>query len=115
MNLFKDEVPRDELEESSLKNWRMIPQQRREACLAAIRPKVPAAMIEKWRDQHSRGVRIGSEYLMFHFDIGMQVRNALRAVLLDDQLPEVTYPDGKKYRNWDDFYMGALEDLVSGA
>jgi hypothetical protein len=49
----------------------------------------------------------------FHFSEGMAVRNLLRDVLRDEQLPPVEYPVGPM-RNWDDYYMGALDELLEG-
>jgi hypothetical protein len=70
-------------------------------------------MFSRWQDQHKRGIRIGSDDPWFHLGIGMQIRNALRSVLLDDALPFVKYPDGSDCQNWDDFYGGALQQFVS--
>ena len=113
MNFSCEEQPRGELDEFSMRNWRRIPADKREACLAVIRAKTPPDMFAKWQEQHQRGMRVGSNYTLFHLEAGMQVRNALRAVLTDADLPEVEYPDGEKHRNWDDFYMGALDDMVA--
>jgi hypothetical protein len=45
------------------------------------------------------------------FGGGMQIRNRLRDVLTDDQLPPVDYPEGPM-QNWDDFYTGAIDALI---
>lgn len=45
----------------------------------------------------------------FHFTVGMQVRNTLRTVIKDDELPPVDYGDEKAYQNWDDYYAEVLE------
>ena len=59
-------------------------------------------IVDHWRDQSRRRVVIGSDNIRFHLVEGMQIRNALRTVVKDDQLPT----------NWDDYYYGALEALV---
>ena len=58
----------------------------------------------KWKDQHARGISIGSDEGVFHFGTGMWVRNLLRDQLTDGELP---YPP-----DWDDYYMGALAAVV---
>lgn len=45
----------------------------------------------------------------FHWTTGMAVRNALRDVITDDELPPVLYESGLEHRNWDDYYAEALE------
>ena len=46
----------------------------------------------------------------------MQIRNRLRDQLLDMELPVVTVDhEGKSYgpsQNWDDYYTGALDELL---
>lgn len=112
-NWRQNERPRDDLEKWCHDNWLKIPAEDRERCLAVLRKKAPPEMLAEWKAQHERGMRIGSNDLFFHFGIGMQVRNALREVLTDDKLPAIKQRDGSEGRNWDDFYTGALEDLVS--
>lgn len=43
---------------------------------------------------------------------GMQIRNRLREAMLDEELPPVTQHDGSTAKNWDDFYTGALDELM---
>jgi len=109
----REPSPRGELDEFCLRNWQKLPADKREACLAVLREKTPADMLANWRAQYAAGFSIGSDDAFFHMGVGMQVRNALRAVLKDDELPEVAYPDGERHRNWDDFYFGALQELAS--
>lgn len=106
-------LPRNSLDEFYKQNWALVSKEGREACLAKLRKMTPPEMLEKWKEQLARGERIGSDSLEFHFGIGMQIRNTLRSVLVDDELPDVEYEDGSRHRNWDDFYMGALEELAS--
>jgi hypothetical protein len=59
---------------------------------------------------------IGGDEPWFHsLGAGMAVRNLLRRQYTDGELPPVKYDDGSEYRNWDDFYLGALMDLCSTA
>lgn len=48
----------------------------------------------------------------FHFGTGMAIRNLLREVILDEELPVVHY-GAHEARNWDDWYHGVLEKLVA--
>lgn len=109
----KHEKPNDELEAACYANWMRIPENTRRAVIDHVVTKVPVAMMNVWKDQHSRNIRIGSNDLLFHMFLGMSIRNACRTVLLDDDLPGVMYPDGIEYKNWDDFYSGMLQQLVS--
>jgi hypothetical protein len=52
-----------------------------------LRERVPRDVLEKWRDQDRRAMRIGSDDPNFHYGIGMAVRNALRERLTDIELP----------------------------
>lgn len=110
--LLPKEIPRDKLDEWCLENFRKLTFRQRESCFQVLKVNTPGDMLAKWRDQYSRGMRIGSHDLGFHFGVGMQVRNKLRAVVRDEDLPPIQYPDGQLYRNWDDFYMGALQDFA---
>lgn len=49
----------------------------------------------------------------FHHSSGVMLRNYLRRVVRDDQLPAAPYPNGMSYTNWDDFYLQALKEAVS--
>ena len=101
------------LEMQSILNWLRIPEAKRVAMIARLRDQVPQDMQDHWSDQVSRRVRIGSEDLHFHFGVGMAVRNELRQVMTDGDLPPVQYAAGEM-RNWDDFYYGALHELAGG-
>ena len=48
----------------------------------------------------------------FHFGTGMAIRNLLREVIKDEELP-VVYYGAMEARNWDDWYHGVLEELVT--
>lgn len=49
----------------------------------------------------------------FHFSGGMGVRNYLREIIKDDELPFAPYPNGQSYQNWDDFYQRAIKEAAS--
>lgn len=121
------EQPRGKLEIWSEANWAKVPELVRrdvEQHLSAILREQAPAVLEKWRDQHRRGMRIGSDDPMFHFGVGMAVRNACRDQLTDGELPAVTLDhEGQPYgrlanppdhgaRNWDDYYFGVLAAIA---
>lgn len=106
-------------------NWDQVPHARRRACLNYLRAWIPGDVLGKWKLQHLRGERIGWDVPGFHFfGGGMGIRNKLREVMLDAELPPVSsdFPlgegsgggqqPGPGCSNWDDFYTGALEELL---
>lgn len=122
----KREQPRGKLEIWSEANWSRVPELVRKDVEGHLRAELEEhapEVLAKWRDQHKRGVRIGSDDPMFHFGVGMSVRNACRDQLLDEELPAVASdPDGKPYPkhatmrivgNWDDFYFGVLAAIAA--
>ena len=113
----KHEHARDGLSTWSEANWAKVDPALRARVGEKVRSMAPADMLAQWRDQHQRGVAIGSDYPRFHLDVGMQIRNACRTVLADDGLPEVNVgPVGEPYgpaRNWDDYYFGVLAAIAA--
>lgn len=65
---------------------------------------------EQARIQAKYGVYVPD---IFHWGLGMGIRNYLRGVVRDDELPLVEYEDGS-YQNWDDYYTAAIEDVFGG-
>jgi hypothetical protein len=47
----------------------------------------------------------------FHFSTGMAIRNVLREVIKDDELPPVEYAECF-HNNWDDYYVAVLDEAV---
>lgn len=124
VNLAPMSPKRGSLDDWSRSNWDRVPESQRRRCLDHLRDWVPKDVLSKWREQHSRGERIGWDVPGFHFGGGMSIRNRLRAVLSDGDLPPASTPPdaasaaplpGPGESNWDDFYTGALEELVEGA
>lgn len=122
------EQPRGALEIWAEANWAEVPELVRrdvEGHLRDILQKQAPEVLAKWRDQHARGMRIGSDDPMFHFGVGMAVRNACRDQLTDGELPAVTLDhEGQPYgrladppaggaRNWDDYYFGVLAAIAA--
>lgn len=94
---------------ANLENWATVPVADRKRCVAHL----CRIMQDDWPEAYdhmragvARGEQIGKDWVDFHFGFGMGVRNVLRQVMLDDKLPLV---DGG--RNWDDYYLGALDEM----
>lgn len=99
----------------SRENWNKIPELVRQDCINELRDKIPADILHLWKTDVKLGREIGATYLGFHFGLGMAVRNVLRNQLTDEELPPIKqlHLDGQpEARNWDDFYMGALQEFV---
>lgn len=97
-------MDRDELQQFSRDNWNRIPEAKRKMCLDHLRTEIPGESMkglkEHWQDPG------------FHmFGGGMWIRNTLRGVMKDEELPGVMYEQHEMH-NWDDFYMAAVEELV---
>jgi len=107
------EKPIDDLDRQSYTNWMRLSEDVRRQIVDHVKSKAPITMLNQWRNQHARGMKIGSDDVLFHMFIGMQIRNACRDILTDDDLPPVKYDDGNEYQNWDDFYFGMLQQLAS--
>lgn len=106
----------DDIHKWSRKNWDRVPELVRIDCLNELKAQIPNEIIQHWCDQYQAGEVIGSDDDSFHLGAGMAVRNYLRKQLTDGELPDVVGPDGgyapgQKVRNWDDFYLGALQEL----
>lgn len=114
------EHPPDDLDAKSEANWARLPEGTRRRCAEELRRSIPPELLAKWRDQLERGVAIGSDDLWFHMGAGMAVRNCLRGVLPDGDLPGVQYENGLghdviEYSNWDDYYTAALRQAVESS
>src|SRR5262249_463557 len=97
-------------------NWNLVPAEKRRECVD---------LLEKWL-RNSGNFEKNIEYLRryrtepdFHLFDGMAIRNKLRDVMTDDQLPIIAIdhkgnpygvPDGSQ--NWDDHYTGAIDELL---
>ncbi len=93
-------------------NWDKVPDLIRQDCLRELRAHVTPELLARWKKEHAAGHEIGWGEPFFHFGAGMAVRNILRRQYLDEELPPVKQPAGEMASNWDDYYMGALIELV---
>lgn len=100
-----------DLQQWSYNNWMKVPELIREDCLNQLRGWVPPDIIQVWKAELKAGKPIGGP--SFHIlGGGMSVRNRLRNALTDSELPPVKYPDGNLVHNWDDYYMGAIQQFI---
>lgn len=107
----------NDLEAWSIGNWLLIPEPERRLLLDHLRAGFDSPdgtkLLAKWREDLQAGCPIGEGETLFHFGIGMWVRNRLRGVMTDDKLPLIRQSSGSLAKNWDDFYIGALHALVT--
>lgn len=91
--------------------WLSIPEEQRERIVAHLLNELDPKFFDEVRTAHAEDpehwATKGPNF--FHIFGGMAIRNLLRDVLKDDELPEAPYPDGKSFTNWDDYYTQAIE------
>lgn len=81
-----------------------------ERAVQHLRENYPPHFFEKIR--RLRAADPEGWYVPYHFAVGMGVRNCLRAIIPDDQLPGVRYDhveDSPLFKNWDDYYVEVME------
>jgi hypothetical protein len=99
------ETPTRDLLKWSRANWNRLPDAQRKLCLDHLDGWISRKQFEALRQNRCNP--------QFHLlGGGMLVRNRLREVLLDEDLPGVPYANGALARNWDDYYQGALDELL---
>jgi hypothetical protein len=89
--------------------WAAVPAELKERIVAHLRDQLAPEDLEWIRTQHSEDPDGWATKRGWHFFGGMGIRNLLREVVPDDQLPLAPYPDGDQHANWDDYYVQALE------
>lgn len=100
----------DELKKWCRANWDKIDEARRQLCINHLKATIPAEVIKSWKEN---GFAPG-----FHMSGGMAVRNVLRDIILDKDLPPVRQASAQlgdpptHAQNWDDYYTGALDQLL---
>ena len=89
-------------------NWNKIPAEQRKRALDHLDGWIKRETLAELKEY-----RHDPEFHLFGG--GMSIRNRLREVMPDQDLPGVRYPDlpfGQLIRNWDDYYQGALDELL---
>jgi hypothetical protein len=87
--------------------WQSIPAETRERIVGHLRANLTGGQLEQIRELHSADPDRWAH--PFHLLGFMAVRNLLREIIRDDELPDAPYPGGETHRNWDDYYVQALE------
>jgi len=119
------------MSDKTRENWERVDPALRQKCIVQLRtlPDDIKADLTRVIQEHpndwyaqdmtplAERKRIKAEYGfyipdVFHFNLGMGIRNYLRDVVRDDELPFVEYEGGHSYQNWDDFYTAAIEDAL---
>lgn len=90
-------------------NWNRLDEDTRKKCVDHLDGWIPEEIIREWKVD-------GYDEPGFHmWGGGMSIRNRLRDVVLDVELPIIeNMMDGSPYgsQNWDDYYTGALDELL---
>lgn len=89
---------------------RVLPDELRERAVEHLRAHISAETAEQIRDLQAADPELW--WAVHHFGMGMTVRNLLREVIEDDELPPVPYDDERSYQNWDDYYIPVLEEAA---
>ena len=92
----------------SKKLWAQVPKLIRKDVEQHVAAKLPADLLAKLRDLHSRGLPISYDDAFFHFGGGMAVRNLCREQLTDGELENYGF-----CCNWDDCYIGVLAAIAA--
>ncbi len=79
--------------------WNSVPEEMKEKILTHLRKLDNLDQVKKALEEDPG----------FHFfGGGMWVRNYLREVVRDSELPDAPYPHNLMLKNWDDFYQQAI-------
>jgi len=96
-----------------------LPDELQSKAVAYLRSKLsPEALayLRDFRAEHPDWTGLEDGIMPFHFCTGMAVRNVLRDVIADSELPVVMYDHYDppvEAQNWDDWYAWVLEEAVS--
>lgn len=101
-----------ELQDWSFNNFRKIPIEDRKLLYALLARDIPDDVFDLMLNNHLEDKYVFEGFDMAHFGVGMSIRNLLRKGMTDDRLPPVVYEGGQEYRNWDDYYLGAIVDWL---
>ena len=85
MGMFDSDEPFDP-DFSSKERWAEVPEPIRKEVDQHVRARLPAEVLAKLHDLHTRGIPISSDSAFFHFGGGLAVRNLCRERLSDHKL-----------------------------
>jgi hypothetical protein len=92
----------------SSSQWAQVPELIRKDVEQHVSANLPADVMAKLRDLHTRGVPIESDPAFFHFGGGMAVRNLCREQLTDDELANYCL-----FGDWDTYYIAVLAAIAA--
>jgi hypothetical protein len=93
----------------SKKLWAQVPKLIRKDVEQHVAAKLPADLLAKLRDLHSRGLPISYDDAFFHFGGGMAVRTLCRERLSDNDLAAFHFLGS----DWDSCYVGFLVAIAA--
>jgi hypothetical protein len=93
----------------SKERWAEVPEAIRKIVEQHVAARLPAKILTKLRDLHSRGISIESDPAFFHFGGGMAVRNLCRDRLGDRDLAAYAGIGA----DWDNCYIGVLAAIAA--
>jgi len=103
---------KDERGERSYRNWMGLPPLIRRDSLQDLTAAISTEVFSKWLTEYRARGTVGEDDPLFHFGTGMAVRNILRQRLPESELSQIT---GIEHSDWDDFYIGAMRELLDTA
>jgi hypothetical protein len=93
----------------SIERWARVPEPIRKSVELYVAAHLPAKILAKLRDLHTRGLPISDDDAFFHFGGGFAVRNLCRQRLSDDALAANCGLGG----DWDNCYIGVLAAIAA--
>lgn len=88
---------------------RYLPEPLRTRAVEYLRTQLSEEVLTEIRELHSEDPDDWA--IPYHFGTGMGIRNLLRDVIKDDELPPVMYGD-LAAQNWDDYYVEVMEEAA---
>jgi hypothetical protein len=88
--------------------WARLPERIRRQVEDHVAANVPDNLLTKWRDQHARGVEVGSDEPTFHLGVGLNVRNLCR-----ERLPDADMAAYGLWGEWDNYYTVVLAAVAA--
>ena len=104
--------PAAAFEAEAIARWKTVPPEHREVCVQHLSRSLIGhdVIVAVFKRQRASGAALGSDDPRFHFAAGMAIRNILRQVMPDCDLPP---RESGEQSNWDDYYYGCLDETVA--
>ncbi len=105
--LFRRKDGSDDVHDTHEKRY--LPEPLRHRAVEYLRAELHPNTLSEVRAAHAKDP--DEWWTGFHMFGGMAIRNLLRDVITDQQLPAVMYDD-RPMHNWDDYYIEVLEEAA---